>query len=487
MRPGKTALLIVGVLLALVGVGLVIGGGALVWVHATERDSNGYYSTPLHRFDSTANAITSDRIALLADAQKGDWVPGELLGTARLDVRSLDARPLFVGIGREADVDAYLSQTAHDIVVDVPAKGNVDYRREQGGSAAPAAPAAQTFWVASSTGNGDQSLTWKVKSGEWAVVVMNADGSPGVRVDASAGLKTGALLPIGLGLLAAGLVLGALAVTLIALAVQGISRSSVATGPATAERFAGRAAPTSLFGAGGYPVRFEAQLDSNLSRGLWLVKWLLAIPHFVVLAFLWIAFYALTFIAGISVLFTGKYPRSFFDFNVGVMRWTWRATFYAFVLGTDRYPPFSLHSEPSYPADLDVEYPERLSHGLVLVKWWLLALPHYLIISIFGGGLTWWTWSAANVNDQAQAAIGGGLIGLLALIAGVALLFTRRYPQSLFAFIMGMERWTYRVFAYAALMRDEYPPFRLDTGGSDEPVPVGQPPRPDREGGLATA
>ena len=129
-----------------------------------------------------------------------------------------------------------------------------------------------------------------------------------------------------------------------------------------------------------YPLRLTGELSPRLSRGLWLVKWLLAIPHFVVLFFLWIAFVVVSVIAFFAILFTGRYPRGLFDFNVGVLRWTWRVGFYSYsALATDQYPPFTLKDAPDYPARLDVEYPQSLSRGLVLVKWWLLALPHYLV------------------------------------------------------------------------------------------------------------
>jgi hypothetical protein len=215
-----------------------------------------------------------------------------------------------------------------------------------------------------------------------------------------------------------------------------------------------------------YPLRVEGELDSDLSRWLWLVKWVLAIPHFIALLFLWIAFVGLSVVAFFAILFTGRYPRAIFDFNVGVLRWSWRVCFYSYsALGTDRYPPFTLADVPDYPARLDVEYPQALSRGLVLVKWWLLALPHYLVVAVFAGG----AWAGLNAaNDDTAWTSGGGLIGLLVLIAGVVLLFTGGYPRNIFNFVMGMNRWVFRVAAYAALMTDAYPPFRLDMGGQED-------------------
>jgi hypothetical protein len=211
-----------------------------------------------------------------------------------------------------------------------------------------------------------------------------------------------------------------------------------------------------------YPARLEGHLDPNVSRWKWLIKWILVIPHALVLAFLWMATLVLTVIAGFAILFTGRYPRAIFDFNVGVMRWSWRVSFYAFdAFGTDRYPPFSLRSDRTYPADFTVDYPQRLSRGLVLVKWWLLAIPHYIVVALLVGG-----WGGGWTGGWPILG-GAGLISLLAVVGVILLLVTGRYPKSVFDLVMGFNRWTFRVLAYAALMRDEYPPFRLDSGGTD--------------------
>jgi hypothetical protein len=213
------------------------------------------------------------------------------------------------------------------------------------------------------------------------------------------------------------------------------------------------------------PVRVQGRLDPEISRWLWLVKWLLAIPHFIVLFFLGIAFVLLTIVAFFAILFTGRYPRSIFDFNVGVLRWGWRVAFYSYgALGTDRYPPFTLAAAPDYPASVEVDYPEQLSRGLVLVKWWLLAIPHYLVLAVLLGWNRGWDYD----GEEWRRTGGPGLIAVLVLIAGVALLFTTRYPRGIFAFVMGLDRWVLRVVGYAALMTDAYPPFLLDQGG-DEP------------------
>jgi hypothetical protein len=235
---------------------------------------------------------------------------------------------------------------------------------------------------------------------------------------------------------------------------------------------------------GRQPVVVRGRLEEPLSRWLWLVKWFLLIPHFVLLAFLWIAFAVVSVVAFVAILVTGRYPPSLFSFNLGVLRWSWRVMYYGYsALGTDRYPPFSLGEVRDYPATLDIAYPQHLSRGLVLVKWWLLALPHYLVLAFLLGGAAWTTQrttdgTGAVVLDSTADAWtmqNGGLIGLLVLFAGVAVLFTARYPRALFDLVVGLNRWVLRVTAYVALMTDVYPPFRLDQGGDEPSAPAGPP------------
>ena len=175
-------------------------------------------------------------------------------------------------------------------------------------------------------------------------------------------------------------------------------------------------------------------------------------------------------------------PAAIFDFNVGVLRWTWRVAYYAYGgLGTDRYPPFSLGRGPTTRPRWTIAYPERLSRGLVLVKWWLLAIPHYLVVGVLlGGGRSWSTTGQRLACGPRRRRP----LGLLVLVAAVVLLFTGRYPRGLFDLVMGLNRWVYRVIAYAALMTDEYPPFRLDQGGS-EPQPIPPDARGQGRGGAA--
>lgn len=213
------------------------------------------------------------------------------------------------------------------------------------------------------------------------------------------------------------------------------------------------------------PLRLTGTLDEPLSRWLWLVKWLLLIPHYIVLAVLWVAVLVVTVIAFFAVLVTGRYPSALFGFTRGVLRWSWRVGFYGYGgLATDRYPPFTLADVPDYPARLELDEPEDLSRGLVLVKWWLLALPHYLLLGAAAGAVT-------VASDRSDTTASLSVVTLAVLFAGIALLIRGHYPRGLFDLAVGLHRWAYRVAVYSLLLTDSYPPFRLDQGG-DDPGPM---------------
>jgi len=452
MRPGKIVALIFGVIIALITFALVAGGGVLTWAHATQRDAEGFITSPEYRLETSRYALASGAVDVAV--VPADWWPSDLLDVRFVAARA-DSETVFLGIGPSDDVAGYLSGVAYDEVTHLGRRTDIGYEPHEGG-APSSLPGEQVFWVASTQGTGIQSVTWDVERGSWTVVVMNAAAEPGVVVNLEAGARISWLFPVALGLLIAGAVIGALAAALLVWATRREERAAPAAGEAPA-------APGGM-PEGAYPAAIAGSIDPSLSRGLWLIKWLLALPHYVCLAFLWVAFALLTVLAFFAILFTGRYPKGMFEFNVGVLRWTWRVSFYAFnPAGTDRYPPFTL-ADTDYPARLEITYPERLSRGLVLVKWWFLAIPHYLIVGALTSGLVWW---AGDSGGDGAWEAGGGLMALLALIALVGLLFGSRYPQGLFNLLMGLHRWVIRVVVYAALMRDDYPPFRLDMGGDD--------------------
>ena len=193
---------------------------------------------------------------------------------------------------------------------------------------------------------------------------------------------------------------------------------------------------TAVAGApGGYPLRFDIEYPEKLSRWLIFVKWLLAIPHFLILYALSAVSGVITFIAWFAILFTKRYPRGLFDFVVNINRWN--ANVAAYVgLFRDGYPPFNW-GPGKYPVTYEVDYPEGLSRWLIFVKW-LLAIPH-MIVLFFLYIAAFFAW----------------------FIAWFAILFTGRFPRGMFDFIVGVLRWNYRVSAYTSLLRDDYPPFSL--------------------------
>ncbi len=484
MKPGRIIALIVALLVfALPAAAMLIGGGIVTVASIAERNDDGFFDETLERVATGTPAIVTGDVDLHADPGPSERFLDWLGATVRIQAQTVQPpTPLFVGIGPAADIDVYLGGVARDEIIDVDPNGDIDFRT-LAGAATVAAPTEQSFWVASATGSDRLEFEWDVDSGEWAAVVMNADGSAGVVADVTVGLRSGALLIAGLALLAIGALFAMLAVAIILVAVRG-----GVPGEGAAETATPAIAPAAP--AGAEPVSLSARLDEPLSPWLWLVKWFLAIPHLVVLAFLWIGFVLTTIVAGIAILFTGRYPRGIFEFNLGVLRWSWRVDYYAFEggLGTDRYPPFSLQREDDYPATLDIAYPERLAPGLVLVKWWLLAIPHYIILAFLVGFVPWPLWGSGSGDWNSPSGVWtGGLIGILVLVAVVILLFTNSYPRPLFALIIGLNRWVFRVIAYAALMTDRYPPFRLDQGGTEpDELLAAPPPGADPAGTIAS-
>jgi hypothetical protein len=477
MPAGALIMVLIGALLVTIAIGVGSGGAAVAALAGLQRD-NGFLSTSTERFAYDTYALTSARLENLRSTEGPVNLPAGI-ATLRLRATGIPAgQSVFIGVGRQADVDAYLSSVAHTELTDVRTNPFRAGYRDVTGTTAPAPPAEQTFWTESASGTGTQEITADLRTGSWAVVVMNADGSPSGAVDLQAGLRSNLFAPIGMTLFLAAALFVLVGVPLVLAGAVGLGRGLDPSRPDLRHQdrmLDGQRHRTDTGDPARdllpYPARLTGYLQPGLSRWLWLVKWFLAIPHAVVLGLLWVACGVCTVAAAFVILFTGRYPAPLFPFVVGVFRWTWRVQFYASALGTDWYPPFTLAHVHGYPVDFQVPYPRRLHRGLVLVKWWLLALPHLLIVAGLTGAWSWTmaTWAGVGPGELVRSS-GPSVLGLLALVAGFALLFTGRYPTPLFDLVMGIRRWSYRVLTYVFLLRDEYPPFRLDQG-PDEPEP----------------
>ena len=297
---GRIALVVLGSIAVLIGAGLLAAGAGLLWADQTQRDADGFLSTPTETFRTSSYAIVSETIDLVeADNEGAEWVLSEgVLGDVQ--VRASAEEPVFVGIGRTRDVNAYLRGVEHDRVTEIDYDPfSVDYRRTAG-DAPSAPPAEQDFWAASVSGAGTRTLDWNPEAGEWSVVVMNADATAGVAADVSAGAEANFLLWLAIGLLVAGVVFLAGGGLMI---YAGARRTATAAAVRpSAEAQSRRPAHTV------YPLAVSGELQPDVSRWLWLVKWLLAIPHYVVLALLWLAFAILTLVAAYVGLMTDEYP-----------------------------------------------------------------------------------------------------------------------------------------------------------------------------------
>jgi hypothetical protein len=205
---GRIAAVVAGSLLGLVALALVIGGGALLWGNG-QKDDAGYVSTGTHGLHTSTYALTTDNLDI--DLDGAGWVlDTDRLGHVRVQATSRNDKPVFVGIAPTRDVSGYLAETAHSSVTDIEdgpfSSFDVTYR-DHAGDVKPAAPADQRFWAASAQGTGSQAMTWKVRDGDWSVVVMNADGSAGVDAGVRAGADVPFLAPAGWITLGGGLVL----------------------------------------------------------------------------------------------------------------------------------------------------------------------------------------------------------------------------------------------------------------------------------------
>jgi hypothetical protein len=222
-RTGPILSTIGGGFLAFVAIVLIAAGAALFWVSENKTDANGFYTTASHTYSSPTRALTTQSLDINTDAP--DWLfSSDNFGRIRIDPRATSSdTPVFVGIARTQDVNTYLDQVQHDEITDVEVDPFAIDKRREAGEARPAMPAAQTFWAASSADG--RPLDWKVRKGEWSVVMMNADGSPGVSVDATVGAKTPLVRDLAWWLTIPGIGLGLVALVLVAFGVRGLTRA----------------------------------------------------------------------------------------------------------------------------------------------------------------------------------------------------------------------------------------------------------------------
>ncbi|HMB19625.1 MAG TPA: DUF4389 domain-containing protein [Spirochaetota bacterium] len=193
-------------------------------------------------------------------------------------------------------------------------------------------------------------------------------------------------------------------------------------------------------------MRLVIKHQEKYSRGELLLRtffgWLyIYIPHYFVLFFVSIWGAILQFVAFWVILFTGRYPQSMFEYQVGLLKWTVRLSARAYNV-SDGYPSFGINGTDEY-TDLNVPYPEKVDRGLVLLRFFLglfyVIIPHYFILGFRG------IW-----------------VGILAFVAWWVVLFTGRYPEDMHNWVVGQVRWQTRVMLYMQYMTDTYPAFTGD-------------------------
>jgi hypothetical protein len=184
----------------LLAVAVLAGGAVALWADS-HRGNHGYVTTGSHRFDTAGRALTSPSV------QVGKVTPDWLMRRVRVSATSTATnRPVFVGIGPSRDVTAYLVNVSRSEVRDFD--GSTPTYTNQRGSRTSAPRATRRFWVATAEGRGTQTLSWKLKTGHWDVVVMNGDGTAGVDASVNLGAKTPPLLAPGLALVAIAIMIG---------------------------------------------------------------------------------------------------------------------------------------------------------------------------------------------------------------------------------------------------------------------------------------
>ena len=208
---GRVIAGVAGWILAALAVTFVVLGGALLGMHSTKRDSQGFYATGKAKLHTPTHALVADKL----DANGPGWLfRKSRLGTIRVQATGTSAKPVFVGVARTAQIDAYLRGVAQDELTDFDVDPfTADYKRRPG-TAVPATPVSQSFWAGRTSGSGRQTLTWPVEKGNWAVVIMNADGSAGIEAGVRVGAKAGFLVWVAGGLLALGALFAAWAATI---------------------------------------------------------------------------------------------------------------------------------------------------------------------------------------------------------------------------------------------------------------------------------
>jgi hypothetical protein len=215
---GRIAGLVTGAVVSLVALGVLLLGALALWGDS-QKDEGGYLSTDTERFGADTRALTSENLDVNLDG--GQWVLDQTdLGEVRLEVASQADKPVFVGIARTDQLSSYMRNVAHTTVTDVNSDPFEASYRPVNGERKPARPAEAGIWAASAHGSGIQSLTWDVEDGDWSVVVMNDDGSPGVYADISAGAKLPFLDELGWTAIGSGTILFLSALGLVVLSVR---------------------------------------------------------------------------------------------------------------------------------------------------------------------------------------------------------------------------------------------------------------------------